>query len=480
MKGYLGDLLKYLPNKLIPSLLGFITLPILTRLFSPQEFGEYSISLATISVLTILVTWVNQSNIRFYPFYLKAGRHDEYIMNNLLLGIISIFISSILYLAVLTFLKQYLSSTLHKLLLIACLSFILTSFFLILQNFLRVQRKVLTFSTFTVLYKSLSFSLGLLLVYALTKDIAMMLWGGILALLLLIPFVFNYSIKIKSYKLKISGEITKELLKYGMPLVVSNLAAWILTLSSRFQLSLIKNNSDVGIYSAGTSVADHSILLISQLILLASFPIGVKIFESKGAKAVGLYEEKVTGIYLLLAVPAVLGFILVSKTFFSVFFGAEFYSGYIIIPFVVLGSLFFGLQQRFQVGLLYMKQTKYITRSTVIAGIVNVLINFVLIHKYSYLGAAIGNSLSFLLLLILIIYYSSKFFRWPFPFRLLKFTLLGTGIMALSIFALEIITIQSNMIKLLAQITVGLISYTLAIFLLMPKSIYKSFKDLME
>lgn len=53
-KGFLKDTIKYLPAQIAPGIVGFVSIPIITRIFLPQEYGNYSLAMATVMVLTTL------------------------------------------------------------------------------------------------------------------------------------------------------------------------------------------------------------------------------------------------------------------------------------------------------------------------------------------------------------------------------------------------------------------------------------------
>lgn len=61
------DVLRYVPSKVVPAMVNFIGLLVFTHIFSAEDYGNYFIVLATISVMTIIGSnWVTNSVIRFY------------------------------------------------------------------------------------------------------------------------------------------------------------------------------------------------------------------------------------------------------------------------------------------------------------------------------------------------------------------------------------------------------------------------------
>lgn len=73
--GLIKDMAKYLPSTIISAIIGIVFLPIITRLFSPNDYGNYVLVMVTVYILTIIVGWVSFSVVRFYPAYEKKVSH---------------------------------------------------------------------------------------------------------------------------------------------------------------------------------------------------------------------------------------------------------------------------------------------------------------------------------------------------------------------------------------------------------------------
>lgn len=46
-KSFINDIYKYLPSQVISAVLGFISIPVITRLFPPGDYGNYVFIMAT-------------------------------------------------------------------------------------------------------------------------------------------------------------------------------------------------------------------------------------------------------------------------------------------------------------------------------------------------------------------------------------------------------------------------------------------------
>ena len=44
------DLLRYFPSQIIPAVIAFVSIPLLTNLFPPSEYGDYRLVLAALAL----------------------------------------------------------------------------------------------------------------------------------------------------------------------------------------------------------------------------------------------------------------------------------------------------------------------------------------------------------------------------------------------------------------------------------------------
>jgi O-antigen/teichoic acid export membrane protein len=73
------DLLAYLPSKILPALTAFITVPIFTRLFAPDAYGNYNLAVGVSEFLIAgTVTGFAAGAVRFYAAYQLKDKLSDY------------------------------------------------------------------------------------------------------------------------------------------------------------------------------------------------------------------------------------------------------------------------------------------------------------------------------------------------------------------------------------------------------------------
>lgn len=466
IRDFIKDLTKYLPAQVAPAIVGLVAIPIITRLFAPGEYGNYVLVMATVSVLSTIVGWLSMSIIRFYPAYERDGRLKELYSTVMKWLLISVFTMAAVVAGTLFFVKNALEDQLYRLMLTGTLVFVLTASFQVLQHFLRAKRKAGLYSGFFVWKSVAGLGIGIALVFVFGFGIEGLLWGSILSVAFAFPFLWKIAIERLARKGGTSAILTKEMAKYSFPLVVGNLAAWILSLADRYIIEFFRGAHEVGIYSASYSVSEKSILLIVSLFLLSSGPISMIVWEKEGEQKSQDFVSSVTRYYLLLCIPAVVGISILSRPIIDVFTGAAYRSGFRIMPFVALGGLFLGLQQRFQAGFVFYKKTRFIMTAIVAAGLVNVGLNLLFVPRYGYMAAAVTTLIGYGLLLAIMVISSRRYFTWDFPFRSLARAVLASAIMGAVVYPVGNNLTSSTLTNLILGISVGVIVYTLILFLL--------------
>lgn len=467
IKSFLQDTAKYVPAQILPAIVGFLSIPIITRIFLPQDYGNYSLVTATVAVLTTLIGWLPVSIIRFYPVYERDNKLVFFYWNILKLCFISIIAITFIFLIFLFFIKTHLSSKLCELMIIGIGVFIVTAIFNVLQYFLRSMRLVGWYSLFAIWRSIVGIGLALGLIFLFGFGIKSLLWGAILSAIIILPFLWRKAVRNRSFTYTgVDFSLTKEMAKYSVPLVIGNLAAWILSLSDRYILECFRGSQEVGIYSASYNISEKSIMLIATLFMLASGPISIHIWEKEGNERSAEFISKITRYYLIACIPAVIGLSVLSKPLMKIMMGEQYFEGYKIIPFVTLGVLFLGLQQRFQAGFIYYKKTSFITFAIVISGLLNLFLNILLIPMYGYWAASITTLISYAFLLLLMITLSRRLFIWQFPFRSLAKVTIASAAMGVIVYFIGSRLTSSELLNIFVGVCSGVLIYTTLLFLL--------------
>ena len=430
IKDLFKDLAKYLPSYIVPTVVGIIAIPIITRMFPPEDYGNYVLVLAVASVLSAFATaWLNASIIRFYPAYKVDNLIGTFQGTIVKLTLISVADISIIILTVLYIVMSRISPNFYFLMRIGLLVFIVTSVFRVILSELRTNHQITWYSFFSIWPSTIGLAFGVILVIVFHYGVEALLWGSFLSIAIVLPFLWKISIgKISLKDGYIHSLMTSEITQYGLLIILVNLASWIIMLSDRYVINFFCGSGKVGIYSAGYAIPQRSILIIASLFALASNPIAFNIWEKQGFEASQKFLTKITLYYLLIGFPAKVGLAVLSKPIMHVLTAPAYFSGYIIIPLISFSSFFVGISNNFDQVLAYYKKTNLTLFNNLICASLNLGLNFLFIIKYGFIAAAVTTFIAFVVDLLIKIIVSRHFLIWQFPFVSLERTAIASAV----------------------------------------------------
>ena len=214
-----------------------------------------------------------------------------------------------------------------------------------------------------------------------------------------------------------------------------------------------------------------------SLFTLVVGPLAFNIWEKEGETESKIFSTSIARYFLIIYFPAVTGLVVLSKTIISLCTADQYQSGYIILPLVVSGVFLFGLQQHFQRGLLFHKQTSLIMWSVVISGFFNLLINFIYIPRYGYIAAAYSTFLSYGIYFVLIVILSRRFYTWHFPFQTLLRVFVASVIMGIAVYYLNDSLHGPMILNLFLVIFLGILIYFVMLFLFREYDLFLIYKE---
>jgi len=99
--------------------------------------------------------------------------------------------------------------------------------------------------------------------------------------------------------------------------------------------------------------------------------------------------------FIFINLLAGLGISLYSKEAIQIMADQSFWPAYKIVPIVALSYIILSFNYHFNVGIIMKKATKYIAYANISNGILNLILNFILIKRYNVWGAAYATLICF-------------------------------------------------------------------------------------
>jgi O-antigen/teichoic acid export membrane protein len=407
------DSLFYLGLIVISRLVSFISIPILTRLFTPFDYGIIESIGALISLISsFLVLGMSTAIFRYFP---NLNINDKKLIISTAFWFRILFSACIVIISIIFSSKMsnmlFQTNSFYNFIIIALLAIPSA---IIIDIGIDLSRLTFNKKNYAAIFLSKSitwFPLMIFLVIYLRLGLIGLFYSQTIALIIISLYaVFS----MKDYiTLSFSIKYLSRLLKFGIPLILTTTSLWVSSSSDRFFLARLSGLSETGIYGIGYKLASI-ITFFTSGIQLAFSPIAYSIYEKKEANkffnvifagsAIIFFS---TGIFLSLF----------SFEILSLLVPNSFYEGHKIVGLIVLSIILNMITYFVSMGVNFSEKTKYLAYTYVIGAAINILMNITLIPQYGMIGAAFATLLSYLAMSILGNYWGKKCYKkisYPF------------------------------------------------------------------
>jgi O-antigen/teichoic acid export membrane protein len=415
------DGLVYLPSQALPSLLGLISVPIFTRIFTPDQYGQLAIVGSTVSFMLIGTAWGHESGMRFYA----AAERDNNLPAFFGAAILSLLTTLVLIGVVGGLILSHLPAILPREYLgFAIVIFVAEALFKQGLQLLRVAQKSVAYTTLTVSFSVAKLALSLLLVFFWRREIASLLWAWALTDLVLVPFIagrLSLPNHVRHAKWSSVKSYFEEFIAYGTPFVISSGAWATLSIVDRFVIQHFRGSAEVGLYYVG-SVPNLGFSFIFTLLAFASYPIIVDTWEKAGSEPTQRLINGLLRLYFMLSVPLVVGVSILSKEIIGVLAAPQYLSAYKVVPLVALGGLFQGLLPFTTKSFVLLKRSGLNMAIGVAGAAFSVVLNLVLVPLLGYLGAGLTMALAHFVVVALTVVISEWLLGFKYRVSLFSIT----------------------------------------------------------
>lgn len=390
--------------------IGFLLLPIYTRIIPKSDYGAYDYTLVLGSLLAVVITLeIAQSVFRFFPEESKdknkqisissTGFWFAFVSLGLVSGLIIYFSKPI---SILLFDNDKYASLIIASAIYMWLNALLTSFL----NILRIN-----FRTKNVVYLSLlnaTVSAALSLVFVLYLDL------GVFGLIVgqtsgtATACIFSLYLSRQWIKFGFSREILLRMLTFSFPLVFSSLGVIILLNIDRIMIESHLGIATLAGYAVGVKLAS----IVSFLMIGFQYALTPLIYSKHKEVATPAALAKLFHYYLLMSTMLVVILSFSSQLVVTVIVGEDYSEAAYYIPFLVASALMSSMYLFFP-GLSINKKTVFIAAINLIAGGVNFILNDIMIPIYGAIGAAYSTLFVSLMAFILNVSFSQFYYKIP-------------------------------------------------------------------
>ncbi len=416
IKKLAGDTAVYGLGTVVPRLLNYLLVPFYTiMVFNKSQYGQITELYAYVAILLVLLTYGMETAFFRFANNAKNPLKVYHTAATSLLSTSSLFILFIIFFR--KDIAEWIQYSGHsQYILLLGLVVAIDAFTAIPFAHLRFLNRAKRFSFIKIanVVVNIFFNfLFLIIIPRLFKESYHTFWiyrqipmvgfvflsnliASLFTLLLLIP-------ELRSYKPETDKILLRKMLAYGLPILVIGFAGMINEVSDkillRYLLPPTENvNAVIGVYGANYKLAILMMIFI-QMFRYAAEPFFFAESSKKDAKET---YSKVMSVFVAFAWFIFL-LVLLFIDVFKYFIGPAFWGGLIIVPVILAAKLFLGIFYNLSVWYKLTDRTLYGSLIAVMGAVITIVLNIILIPKYSYVGSAWAN---------LACYFSMAFVSW--------------------------------------------------------------------
>lgn len=410
-KKLLSDSAIYGLGAILIKSIGFFTLPIYTRIFSPEEFGIIEMFATLSGILSILMSMGLDSTQSYYFMEAKnKGNRDieevttSILQLRLIIGLIVVVLSVLLS----SFIVEFTFDTVlpsYYLWIVAISTFFSTLVSQSLEIFRLIYKP---WQYIGLSFVQTIFGVGFILFFAYYHDggihgyLVGMICASCTAMILGWITTKNYR-----YWHRFESHLFKEFIKFGLPLIPAGLMVWVMTASDRWFVMNMLGSYELGLYAVGAKFA-LIVMVAVQTFRKAWWPIAMDMLHKEEGKH---FFKIVSMWYVGLGSLGAVFLTSISPYLVKFLVGEQYFDSWKIVGVLCWGSIAYGFYLLSLIGVFKSKKTYLNIYIHGAGAIVNIVLNYILIPFYGMLGAAIATSVSILISNIVGMLVSNRYYK---------------------------------------------------------------------
>jgi len=391
----------YLATEIINKAIPFILLPIITKYLTPQEYGIYGIYQVVLSFFRPFINMSLEMNITRNFFKVSKEKLSQIISSLILILHINLLFALIIVFCISIFFQNPFGISSEILLIIPIIIFAQTinTFNL---TILRNEQNAIHYGIVQIVLTSINLGTALILLLFFNQNWKSLVYGTLISYLIVMIYSFYY---LKNrYKLKLKFYPLKKIYEVSLPLIFHVLGGSIIFLSDRLFIQQMKGLEEVGLYVVGSQFGAITMIVINSIILAVN-----PWMYKKLADNLNIQKE----ILILMGIFFVIGIFVWLTDLIILPYLVE--SSYLdaknVIFWISLAFIFRGWYQLYYNIILNTGKTKIFMYITFGTGVLNIILNYILIKQNGMIGASQATAIAFFVMFLSTAIFSKNYIK---------------------------------------------------------------------
>lgn len=387
-------------------ILGYAIMIFLTNTFGAKVYGEYALALTILSITALLPKFgLDTALVRILGEAKQYGDKSivaKIVLKALLITLtIGLLISITIYLfsddLALNFFKK--PDIENELSVIKWIIIPYASLFLIAAYF-QAYKRIIFYILFNATLLNIVFFTVLIVFKSIDVDMQPFTMYGLSVLItfiIAVTFLLFNLLKSKNLEKKldkIKDFTFREIASISTPMLLSSSFVLLINWLDVIMLGIFSSEQSIGIYNASLRLATISGIALFAINSIAT-PKFVEFYSKNDFKGLESMVKKSTKLIFFTTAPILLIFILFPKSILSIN-GSEFRAGYLALVFLCLGKFYNSICGSVGFILQMTDNQKIFQNVLLFAALLNAMLNYLLIPKYGFNGAAFASLITVL------------------------------------------------------------------------------------
>lgn len=414
-----GNTAILLIGKLCTQFINFFMLPLYTAILAPEEYGIVDLFNTYVTLLLPLVNF--KMDLGLFRFMLDV-RQDKKKQSQLVSSVlIHNCRNAAIYIIVFFIVQNYIQSQ-YKIFLL--LHVILNIFSSTLLQFARGLGHNIAYSFASFLCAFTTVILNVLFIAVFRIGAVGMFWSVVGGQVITIIYltISQKMLKIFSFKLY-DKKLVKEVTKYSLPLVPSNLSWWVISASDRTIISSFINVAANGIYSVASKFSSVINTIYGVFNMAWTETVSLHIDDEDGSTFLSDMINEMYNLFFSLCIVV----LAIMPYAFSFIVNDKYKAAYELIPILVIAIFAQIVCGLFSVIFIAKKNTNENAKTAIFAAIINVVINIVFIKRIGLYAAALSTLVAYSAMAVYRYFSAQRYIKITLSIRnmLLSFVIAG-------------------------------------------------------
>lgn len=391
-------------------IVSFLMLPLYTAILSTADYGTVDLLQSTAQLLIpILLLSIQDATLRF-------GMDQNYKKEDVLSTTMNVVLKGTSVFLILILIMSFMN--IIKISLLYWIFLFFTFLFGALNNcfniYLKSENKVSLIAISGILCTLITCTSNVICLIVFKLGIIGYMISNLLGILFQIVFQFIFGKIYKNLHWKKYNNLSKPMISYSTPLIANSIAWWINNASDRYILTWISGTAINGIYAVAYKIP--TILTTFQSVFYNAWSISaISEFDKKDED--GFIGNNYT-VYSLFSIVVCSLILLFNIPIAKILYSDNYFVAWQYVPFLLISTVFNGIAQ-FEGSLFAAtKKNKQVSVTTFIGAIINIIGNFILIHKLGAIGAALATMISYIVTWVLRTIYLQTFIKMKVNWKL--------------------------------------------------------------